>query len=157
MEIVISPAGFSDWSGLLDLLRSAYAFMAPRIDPPSSVLSLSATELEQKARSEVLVVALDASRILGCAFAAVRQDCVYVGKLAVDESARRRGIARALMAAVERIALENSKAYLELETRIELTENHATFAALGFTKVAERAHPGFDRPTSITMRKPTRT
>src|SRR5262245_28673098 len=126
MEIVIAPEGFSDWSGLLDLLRSAYAFMALRIDPPSSVLTLSTADLEEKARSEVLVVALEASRILGCAFAAVRQDCVYVGKLAVDESARRRGIARGLMAAVERIALANSKPTLELETRIELTENHAT-------------------------------
>lgn len=46
------------------------------------------------------------------------------------------------------------KAYLELETRIELLENHATFAALGFVRVTESAHPGFSRPTSITMRKP---
>ena len=41
----------------------------------------------------------------------------------------------------------------ELDTRIELTENHATFAALGFTKIAERAHDGYERPTFITMRK----
>ncbi|MFN7434077.1 MAG: N-acetyltransferase, partial [Betaproteobacteria bacterium] len=43
---------------------------------------------------------------------------------------------------------------LELQTRIELTENHATFAALGFAKVAETAHPGYARPTSITLRRP---
>ena len=42
---------------------------------------------------------------------------------------------------------------LELETRIELTENHETFAALGFVKVSEGAHPGYDRTTFITMRK----
>lgn len=37
-----------------------------------------------------------------------------------------------------------------------LVENHEAFAALGFAKVAQSAHPGFDRPTSITMRKPVR-
>ena len=42
---------------------------------------------------------------------------------------------------------------LELNTRVELTENHATFHALGFERIAETAHPGFDRPTSVLMRK----
>ena len=41
---------------------------------------------------------------------------------------------------------------LELQTRIELTENQATFGRMGFVKTAETAHEGFDRPTSITMR-----
>ena len=43
---------------------------------------------------------------------------------------------------------------LELSTRIELVENHATFARMGFAKTAETAHEGFDRPTSIVMRAP---
>ena len=30
----------------------------------------------------------------------------------------------------------------------------AAFAKLGFIKVAENAHAGFDRPTSITMQRP---
>lgn len=154
MQIAVSPAQFSDWSALLDLLRSAYAYMEPRISPPSSLLRMGVAEFQEKARHEVLILALESSRILGCAFAAVREDCVYVGKLAVDESARRRGVARKIMEAAESIARQNGKACLELETRIELLENHKTFAALGFAKVAENAHPGFDRPTSITMRRP---
>jgi hypothetical protein len=100
-----------------------------------------------------LILALEDRCLVGCAFAGLREDCVYVGKLAVDAAAgagawlagscRRRGVARA-----------HGRRFVELEARIELTENHATFAALGFSKVAESAHPGFDRPTSITMRKP---
>jgi MoxR-like ATPase len=54
----------------------------------------------------------------------------------------------------EALARANGRRFVELEARIELTENHETFAALGFSRVAESAHPGFDRPTSITMRKP---
>jgi phosphinothricin acetyltransferase len=45
---------------------------------------------------------------------------------------------------------------LELQTRVELIENHNTFSALGFEKVAETAHPGYSRPTSITMQRAVR-
>ena len=153
VRIVVSPPGFSDWPGLLALLRSAYAYMEARIDPPSSLLRMDAAQLEAKARDELLIVALEGRRPVGCAFAALRDDCVYVGKVAVVDSIRRRGVARKLMQAAEALARANDRPFLELETRIELTENHATFAALGFAKVGETAHAGFDRPTSITMRK----
>jgi GNAT superfamily N-acetyltransferase len=106
-----------------------------------------------KAKDETMIVATEGTELVGCVFAAVRDDCVYVGKLAVADTARRKGVARALMAAAEDVARQNQRPFLELQTRVELTENHKTFAALGFEKVAETAHPGYDRPTSITMRK----
>lgn len=80
-----------------------------------------------------------------------------MGKLAVDAAVRGRGVARRIMQVVETLAHANARPFVELETRVELIENHETFAALGFSKVAESAHPGFDRVTSITMRKPVRT
>jgi len=153
VQILVSPPRFSDWTGLLALLHSAYAFMASRIDPPSSLLRMDVEQLRQKAREEVLIIALDDQRLVGCAFARLREDCLYVGKVAVDESVRGRGMARKLMQAAETLARESARPFLELETRIELIENHEVFAALGFYKVAESSHPGFDRPTSITMRK----
>lgn len=156
VRIVISPPRFSDWTGLRALLHSAYAYMESRIDPPSSLLRMDVEQVEAKAREELLILALEEERLVGCAFARLRDDCVYVGKLAVDEAFRRRGVARRIMQAAEDIARAQARPFLELETRIELIENHETFAALGFSKVAESAHPGFDRPTSITMRKPTR-
>lgn len=154
VRIVVSPPRFSDWTGLLALLRSAYAYMESRIDPPSSLLRVDAGQLERKAREEVLILAFEDQRLVGCAFACLRDDCVYVGKLAVAAAVRGRGVARKIMQAAEALARANARPFVELETRIELNENHETFAALGFVKVAESAHPGFDRPTSITMRKP---
>jgi GNAT superfamily N-acetyltransferase len=153
LRIVVSPAEFSDWAGLLALLRASYAYMESRIDPPSSLLRMDAAALEAKSRGEILILALDGERPVGCGFADLREDCVYLGKLAVDAGLRRRGVARRVLEAAESLARANGRAFVELETRIELTENHATFAALGFAKVAETAHPGFDRPTSITLRK----
>ena len=150
---MVSPPDFTDWQGLLELLHSAYAYMEGRIDPPSSLLRMDATDLRAKARDEVLILALVGGRIVGCAFAHRREDCVYVGKLAVDAAVRRRGVGGRLLRAAERLAVECARRFVELETRIELTENHETFATLGFERVAESAHPGYDRPTSITMRK----
>lgn len=115
---------------------------------------MDVAQLEEKAREEALILALEGQRLVGCGFASLREDCVYVGKLAVDATVRRRGVAGKIMEAAETIARAHGRAFLELETRIELIENHVTFAALGFAKVAESAHPGFDRPTSVTMRKP---
>jgi GNAT superfamily N-acetyltransferase len=153
MQIRISPAGFSDWSQLVDLIRDSFAYMDSRIDPPSSLKGMGIEEFKAKAAKETLIIADADSSILGCAFAALRCDCVYVGKVAVAHSARGKGIARAMFAAAEGFARTHERNFLELQTRIELIENHATFAALGFDKIAESSHPGYSRPTSITMRK----
>jgi GNAT superfamily N-acetyltransferase len=153
MHITASPVDFTGWQPLVDLLRDAFAYMDDRIDPPSSLASMGIEEFRAKAAKETLILAREGAQLLGCAFAAVRPDCVYVGKVAVAETARGRGVARAMFAAAEDLARQNGLAFLELQTRVELTENHATFAALGFQKVAETAHPGYNRPTSITLRK----
>jgi len=153
MQIAISPAGFSDWPQLLGLLRESFAYMDSRIDPPSSLTRMGVEEFKAKAARETLIVATVGKTLIGCAFAAVQEDCIYVGKVAVAQSARGKGVARAMFAAAEVLAHRHGRRFLELQTRIELVENHATFGALGFKKVADTAHPGYSRPTSITMRK----
>ena len=78
---------------------------------------------------------------------------LYVSKLAVWPHLQGRGIGRHLMSALEVFARESGHTVLELETRVELNENHQTFEALGFKKVSEHAHEGYDRPTYIRMRR----
>lgn len=154
MRILTSPEGFSDWTGLVNLVRDAFAYMDGRIDPPSSLTRMGIEEFKVKAAKEVLIVAYEGQTLSGCAFADLRDDCVYVGKVAVAKSARGKGVARRLFAAAHELAATHGKQALELQTRVELVENHATFGALGFIKVAETAHAGYSRPTSITMRRP---
>lgn len=153
MQVAIAHKDFEDWSTLLELLQNAFSYMDPRIDPPSSLKRIGITELRLKAQNESLIIAIDNTDLVGCAFATVKSDCVYVGKLAVAEHARGRGIARKIMEIAESIARENDRYCLELQTRVELIENHNIFTTLGFEKVAESAHPGYSRPTSIIMRK----
>ncbi|AMS38948.1 GNAT family N-acetyltransferase [Aminobacter sp. NyZ550] len=155
-DIARLTQAFDRWDELLGLIMRAFAYMDGVIDPPSSAHRLTAASLRDKAGDEVGFIATLDGRLVGCIFAAERDDVIYVGKLAVDDSARGLGIGRALMLAAERHAAERGKPVLELQTRIELAANHATFAKMGFVEFERTAHDGFDRPTSITFRKTLR-
>ena len=119
----------------------------------SLALALDPDSAEWEADAARFFVALDGDRIVGCVFALERADDFYVGKLAVDPDRQGQGIGRRLMRAVELLALNCGKLALELQTRIELTANHAAFARLGFHETGRTAHEGYARPTSISVRK----
>ena len=151
--IAVAPQAFAAWEELAHLVREAFEYMNGRIDPPSSLGAMGVTDFIKKAQNETLIVAQINNQLIGCAFAAIRDDCVYLSKVAVHQAYRRQGVTRSLFEAADELARQMGKKFLELQTRIELTENHQAFGALGFIKVAETAHPGYNRTTSITMRR----
>lgn len=152
---MISAAGpdFDDWPGLLDLILTSFAGMTGRIDPPSSALRLTPAALAARAREQALFLAMD-NALIGCVFCARQPDALYLGKLAVHPCAQGRGMGRALLQAAEDHARRLSLPRLRLETRLELVENHAAFARVGFAEVSRHAHPGYSRPTTVVMEKP---
>lgn len=150
------PAGFDRWDELLSLVLRSFAYMDGVIDPPSSARRLTAEGLRRKADEETGFLAECDGRIVGCVFVVEREHDCYVGKLAVAPDFQRRGTGRRLVEAAEEFAALRGKRALELQTRIELTGNHAAFARLGFRETGRTAHHGYDRPTSITMRKALR-
>jgi GNAT superfamily N-acetyltransferase len=153
LRIDTAPTGFTQWGALLALLQDAFAYMDDRIDPPSSLKALDAAALQAKAARETLIVAHDGTTLVGCGFVDLRPDCAYLGKLAVAEGWRGRGIARGIVDAAAALARAQGRRVLELQTRVELVENHRSFEALGFVTVARTAHPGYERPTSLTMQR----
>ncbi len=152
-EIVRIGPDFGRWRELLDLIRSSFAYMDDVIDPPSSVHRLTPALLAQKARDEIAFAALCESDLAGCIFCRIETNSLYVGKLAVTPGLQGKGLGRRLMARAQDIAMESGLPALRLETRVELTSNHALFAHWGFEKTAENLHAGFGRTTSIEMRK----
>ena len=134
---------------VLTLIRDSFAYMDGRIDPPSSMHRLSLGDLSQSAETGE-VWAIGAPPV-ACVVLTLKPDVLYLGKLAVAEAARGQGLARRLVEMAETRA--QGRRALELQTRVELVENHATFARLGFVETGRTAHAGYDRPTSITMRK----
>ncbi|SCB38715.1 Acetyltransferase (GNAT) family protein [Rhizobium hainanense] len=145
--------GFDPWDELLDLILTSFAYMNGRIDPPSSALALTPANLKAKALNEIAYAALDGEQLVGCIFCRPEAESLYVGKLAVLPAAQGKGIGKRLLALAEATARDLGLKDLRLETRIELIDNHATFTAWGFRKTTENRHAGFDRTTSIEMRK----
>lgn len=136
---------------VLELIRRVFAEHDGRIDPPSSMHRLTLADLDEAAEGGELW-AIGAPPV-ACMILSVKGDALYISKLAVAADHRGKGLARALIACAEARARAKGLAALELQTRVELVENHATFHALDFEEVGETRHPGFERTTSITMRK----
>lgn len=152
-DIQLLDSRFDAWQELLDLILLSFSYMNGVIDPPSSALLLTTDTLRDKAEAETVLLASIGPRLAGCAFLAEKDDHFYLGKLAIAPDAQGQNIGKALLKAAEAVARDAGKPVLELQTRIELTANHRIFERFGFQKVRETAHPGFDRTTSITMRK----
>ncbi len=136
----------------LTLMRESFAFMDCRIDPPSSIHHLTLHKLQQQAlEGEIWALGTPLS---ACLVLTPRGESLYLGKLAVDQRIRGTGCTRQLVdhAATRAAALQCS--CLELEVRVELVENQAAFARMGFVEIARTSHPGFTYPTSVTMRRP---
>lgn len=153
VEIARIGEEFGRWNELLAMIRASFAYMDGVIDPPSSVHRLTPELLAAKAEAETGFVALAAGEIAGCAFLAEQPDHFYLGKLAVAPAWQGRGVGALLMRAAERHALMAGKPVIELQTRVELAGNQRLFARLGFAETGRSAHAGFERPTSVTMRK----
>lgn len=149
MTIVRATDPF-DWPGLLALITRAFAGMEGQIDPPSSLHRLTPSDIATQARTgEVWVV----PPLRACMFLTLKPGRLHLGKLAVDPAFQGQGLGGRLVTLAEVRARDLGLAMLELETRVELTGNHAVFKRLGFVETGRKSHAGFDRPTSITFAK----
>jgi GNAT superfamily N-acetyltransferase len=100
------------------------------------------------------IAGLDTEAV-GCVLARPKGDHLYFGRLSVRPQHRSRGVAAALVTAVETEARRRQLAGVELAVRIALPTNQQFFARLGYAEVARETHSGYSTPTSITMRKTT--
>lgn len=140
-----------DWTALQALILRAFAGMEGRINPPSSAGDLTPESLAATARTaEIWVIG---APVQACMILTPKPESLYLGKLAVDPALQGRGLGRALVTWAEARARALNLPALTLQTRVELTENHATFRRLGFTETARTTHAGFTEPTSITYTK----
>ena len=147
----------SDDAALYDalaLLRASFQYMDARIDPPSSIHSLTVGGMQAHCRKGGEIWAMGRP-LIACMFLTPKKaNTLYLGKLAVKEGMRGQGICRTLVDHAASRAADLGLSALELETRVELTENHRVFSRLGFTIVGAGSHVGYDRPTDFLLRKP---
>lgn len=152
IEVIENEGQFTNWTSLLSLIQTSFKDMETRIDPPSSMHQLNEKSLREKANAETLFYVMSHGELVGCAFACIQEQVLYVGKVSILPDFQGHGIGGLLMVTCKKFAKRSAISELEIQTRIELTENHVFFGKLGFIQIGTTAHSGYDRPTSITMR-----
>ncbi|MEL0436201.1 GNAT family N-acetyltransferase [Phycobacter sp. K97] len=137
---------------VLALIQRSFAYMEGRIDPPSSMRDLTVEKMSEQCESgEIWILG---PPVAACVFLTPKENCLYLGKLAVDGKHRGAGLARVLAEHALQRARDLQLPAVELHTRVELTENHATFSRLGFVQNGTTTHAGYNRPTSLVFRRP---
>lgn len=137
---------------LVALVHAAFA----GFEPPSSVVDEGVTEFAARQRNGIIVVAQRSGtgELIGSVFAARKDDALYLTRLAVRPDWRRRGVARALIGAVEDEGRRTGASRLTLRVRISLPANRRYFESFGFIVTGEGADPG--RPGYYAMQRPLR-
>ena len=139
----------------LAAIHAAFAEYEGRLTPPSAAMRETLDSLARRLAAGAVFVAEEADgAVVGAVCADRKGEAVYLDRLAVPPAARGRGVAAALVAAVEAFAAEVGAASVTLGVRLALADNIRMFERLGYVEAARTAHPGFDRPTSASMAKP---
>lgn len=140
-----------DWTAVLALIQTEFAYMETRINPPSSLQRLTVEDLARQAvEGEIWVIG---APVVACVVLTPKANALYLGKLAVSKTVRGRGFARQLVEVAAERARALGLAALELQVRVELVENQRAFEAMGFRQTDATSHPGYERITSLTYRR----
>ncbi len=150
----LRPMRLADAQAVAQLIRAAFAAQQVATDPPASALGVATETVEAHLARAGGAVAEVNGRLVGSILWEEQDGGLYVGRVAVAPFARRRGIARILIAAADEEARRRGLPYLSLGTRLALTGNRRLFGACGFVEIAVHAHAGYTAPTWVEMRKP---
>ncbi|UUX51822.1 GNAT family N-acetyltransferase [Nisaea acidiphila] len=142
-----------DLTEIVALVHRAFGEYRGKLMPESGALSETVESLGKRLEKNRLFLAEQDGKLCGAVFAARKRDAIYLDRLAVDSTARGRGIARSLINAVEEHARESGTSRVTLGVRLALTGNIAYFQRQGFVETGRQAHAGFDAPTSMDMEK----
>jgi ribosomal protein S18 acetylase RimI-like enzyme len=152
--VVLRPATADDAPALAATIAAAFAQYRGKLVPESGALAETAAGITGVlAKGSTAIVAERNGEMLGCVMTKVMEGDLYFGRLSVVPKARGLGLARRLVEAVEADGRTRGLAGVRLGVRMVLTENQQLFRSLGYVETGREAHPGFDHPTSINMRK----
>ena len=152
--LVLRAASAADAPAIAATIAAAFAQYRGKLMPESSAFRETAEAIvHQLANGSGTIVAERNGAMIGCVMTELLEGDLYFGRLAVLPEARGLGLAGRLIAAVEDEARRRGLPGVRLGVRIALPDNQRLFQSLGYREISREAHPGFDHPTSINMRK----
>ena len=155
--LVLRAASTADAPAVAATIAAAFMQYRGELVPESSAFRETPEVIaDQIGSGSSVIVAERNGTMVGCVVTEVLEGDLYFGRLAVLPEARGLGLAKRLIAAVEDDARLRGLPGVRLGVRIALPGNQRLFNSLGYREISREAHPGFDHPTSISMRKALR-
>ncbi len=151
--ILLRAGEDTGWEAVRQLVAVAFAYMEPRLGHPSRAAQSTASDLAKEAREGTCWLIVDDATPVACLFTRPSRDhksALYLGKLAVAEAARGKGLARQLIDAAINDARATGYTALTLDTGDVFQDLHAVFARLGFGPPRPRA----GEPGVVTLMRP---
>lgn len=144
----------ADAARALALIRAAFRAQSVPTDPPSGALRETGESIAAAiAEGGGACIEEAAGEMVAALLWRPEGDGLYLGRLAVRPDRRRRGLARALVAAAEAEARRRGLTRLTLGVRLALEDNRRLFESCGFVETGRTAHAGYAQPTSADMEK----
>jgi ribosomal protein S18 acetylase RimI-like enzyme len=153
-EVIVRAARFDDAPMLAALLRAAFEEYRGRLDPPSGALAETEASIRSKLTAAAALIAEVDGMVAGCVFVERQPGRLYLSRLSVLPAHRRRGVGRALIAAVEALARALGLPCVRLDVRLALTQQRAYYDRLGYRQVGLGTHAGYPAPTFATLERP---
>ena len=152
--LVLRAAARADAAIIAATIAAAFEQYRGKLVPESGAFGETAEAIAAElAKGTGAIVAERNGKMVGCVMIHEMEGDLYFGRLAVLPAARGTGLARRLIDAVEADAWRRGLSGIRLGVRVVLTDNQRLFQSLGYREISREAHPGFDYPTSINMRK----
>lgn len=138
---------------ICSVIKAAFSEYKGILKPPSSAEKKSPDVVSEELKSRYALVALQEKQLVGSVFYQLKENSVYIDRLAVLPKHQKQGIATYLMNEVEARALKMNAEFLSLSVRLVLEKQQAYYTRLGFVFDSYGTHAGFSEPTFMTMRK----
>jgi len=152
--LVLRAATLADAAAIAATIAAAFEQYRGKLKPESGAFRETAKGIAEELRRGAGAIVADRNgRVVGCVMTKLLGGDLYFGRLAVLPEARGTGLAKRLIEAVEADARERGLPGVRLGVRVVLTANQKLFTSMGYVETSREAHPGFDYPTSINMRK----
>ena len=137
------------------ITRSAFLEYARDVPPPSALFETEVEVIKELAQgSHHALLAERDGKPLGCVRYELNRHGLHFFRLAVLPSARRQGVAKALLARLEEVAIAQGKTRLWCHVRPKVSRNVALYESVGFVLNGEdvMVKNGFVIPVGVMER-----
>jgi ribosomal protein S18 acetylase RimI-like enzyme len=134
-------------------MQAAFEELRSVLQPPSSSHAESVADVERAMAQGGAVLAWDDDQAVGSARFARHPEHMYVGRVSVLPTHRRRGIATAMMRFLEELARREGRRSVEIAARASLPSNVRLYEGLGYEVVRVEPHPRGPEMSVVHMRK----